>query len=227
MLYELRRYLMPTFRHLAPLVRFAGDQLVPGLQAAGVQVVGCFTTEIGPQPRFSLLLAFPDANAWHDQLATFAASDAWRTMEPGLFPAGQPLISGYQAILLRSTPFSTDIAQALGAGQPGVFEERIYHSSHSHAHQRLHTRFATGTVGVFRRLGMNAIGLWDVVAGMDQPAIYYLLRYDTLADRTAQWNAYYGDEERKVITATAEAEGPLIDRTETSILLPTPFSPLR
>ena len=30
---------------------------------AGVQVIGCFTTSIGPQPRFSTLLAFADPNA--------------------------------------------------------------------------------------------------------------------------------------------------------------------
>jgi hypothetical protein len=227
MLYEVRRYRMPTFRHLAPLVRFAGDHLVPGLRTAGVQVIGCFTTVIGPQPGLSLILAFPDANAWQDQLVAFEASDTWRAMEPSLFPDGQSLITGYQTILLRPTLFSTDLVQALDAPQPGVFEERIYYPVDSRAYARLATRFATGTVPVFRRLGMDAIGLWEIVAGADIPGLYYLMRHSTLAERMPQWDAYNADPERMAITAAAEADGPLIARTELSILQPTSFSPLR
>src|SRR5687768_6255455 len=103
MLYQLRRYRVPTARHLGPLVKFAGDHLVPGLQAAGVEVIGCFTALTGPQPRFTTILAFTDANAWRQQLDAFEGSDAWREMEPHLFPEGRAIVTGYQTILLRPT----------------------------------------------------------------------------------------------------------------------------
>lgn len=227
MLFELRRYHQPSVRHSAALVRFLGDQLVPALQAAGVQVVGCFNTVIGPQPGVSLLLAFPDANAWQEQLAAFEGSEEWRAMEPGLYPDGQPLVTGYQSILLRSTSFSTDLAQSLGASESGVFEERIYYAAHDRAHTRNLTRMSTGTQHVLRRHGMHLVGFWEIVAGAQRPALYYLIRYNSLAERMPQWAAFTADPERAAISAAAEVDGPLLSRTEATILQPAAFSPLR
>jgi hypothetical protein len=227
MLYQLRHHRVPTARHLGPLVRFAGEHLIPGLQAAGVQVLGCFTALSGPQPRFTTLLAFEDANAWQEQLDAFEASDAWREMEPALFPDGQALVTGYQTVLLRPTAFSMDVRDSLGATESGVFEERIYYAAHSRAHARNLKRTGEGTMHVLRRHGMHLVAYWEVVAGADQDAMYYLIRYNSLAERMPQWDEFVADPERAAISAAAEADGPLLTSVEANFLQPTAFSPLQ
>jgi len=227
MLYQLRHYRVPSAHDLPALVQVAGEQLVPGLQAAGVQVVGCFTTSIGPQPRFSTLLAFPDPNAWHQQLDAFEASDAWRAMEPGLYPEGRALVTGYHTILLRPTSFSAEVTESLGAPEPGLFEERIYYGMDPRAHARNLKRTGEGTSHVQRRAGMHLFGYWEVVAGAEQPAMYYLIRYGSIAERMSQWDAFVADPERVRIITAATSDGPIISHTESSFLLPTAYSPLR
>jgi hypothetical protein len=227
MLYQLRHYRVPSAHDLPALIQFAGEHLVPGLQAAGVQVIGCFTTSIGPQPRFSTLLAFPDPNAWQDQLDAFEASEAWRVMEPGLYPEGRALVTGYQTILLRQTSFSAEVTASLGASEPGVFEERIYYGMDPRAHARNLKRTGQGTSHVQRRAGMHLVAYWEIVAGAEQPAMYYLIRYASVADRMSQWAAFNADQERVRIISAATAGGPIIRHTESSFLLPTTYSPLR
>lgn len=227
MLYQLRHYRVPSAHDLPELVQFAGDHLVPGLQAAGVQVIGCFTTSIGPQPRFSTLLGFPDPNAWLQQLDAFEASDAWRAMEPGLYPEGRALVTGYQTILLRQTSFSAEVTASLGAAEPGVFEERVYYGMDPRAHARNLKRTGEWTSHVQRRAGMHLVAYWEVVAGAEQPAMYYLIRYASVAERMSQWAAFNADQERVRIITAATADGPIIRHTESSFLLPTAYSPLR
>lgn len=226
MLYQLRHHRVPTARDLGPLVKFAGEALVPGLQQAGIQVIGCFTTITGPQPRFSTLLAFPDANAWRHQLDAFEASDAWREMEPGLYPGGRALVTSYQTLLLRPTWFSMDVMESLGAATPGIFEERIYYEAHSRAHVRDLKRTGEGTMHVLRRHGMHLVAYWEILAGPEQEAMYYLIRYDSLDERMPKWDAFVADPERAAISAAAEVDGPLIVRTEINLLQPTAYSPL-
>lgn len=227
MLYQLRHHRVPTVSGLGPLVEFAGNHLIPGLHAAGIQVIGCFTTSFGPQPRFTTLLAFPDANAWQERLDAFEASDAWRQMEPSLFPDGQALVTGYQTILLRPTSFSMDVMDSMGATEPGVFEERIYYAVDSRAHARNLKRTGEGTMHVLRRAGAHLVAYWDVMAGAEQQAMYYLIRYNSVAERMEQWEAFQADPERAAISARMDAIGPMIARVETNFLQPTAFSPLR
>jgi len=227
MLYQLRHYRMPSAHDLPALIQFAGEHLVPGLQAAGVQVIGCFTTSIGPQPRFSILLAFPDPNAWQQQLDAFETSDAWRAMEPGLYPEGRALVTGYQTILLRPTSFSAEVTDSLGAPEPGVFEERIYYGMDPRAHARNLKRIEEGTIQVLRRAGMHLVGHWEIAAGAEQPAMYYLIRYASVAERMSQWAAFNADQERVRIITAATVDGPIISHTESIFLLPTAYSPLR
>lgn len=227
MLYQLRHYRLPSVHDLSALVAFAGDQLVPGLQAAGVQVIGCFTTAFGLQPRFTTLLAFANANAWQEQQDTFEASDAWRAMEPGLYPGGRALVTGYQTILLRPTPFSMDVMDAVGAAEPGIFEERIYHAMHPRAHARNLKRTAEGTMHRLQHAGMHLVAYWDVVAGAEQNAFYYLVRYRSMEERMRLWETFSADPERAAIIAAATADGPLMSHTESNFLQPTAFSPLQ
>jgi hypothetical protein len=227
MLYQLRHHRVPTTRHLGPLVQFVGELLVPRLQAAGIEVIGCFTALTGPHPRFSTLLAFPDANAWRDQLDAFEASNAWREIEPGLYPDGKPLVSSCQTILLRPTDFSMDVRDSLGAPEPGIFEERIYYAMDARAHARNLKRTGDGTMHLLRSHGIHLVAYWDVLTGADQYAMYYLVRYSSLDERMAQWAAFVADSERVAFSATAEAAGPLMSGAEANFLQPTAYSPLR
>jgi hypothetical protein len=74
---------------------------------------------------------------------------------------------------------------------------------------------------------MHLVAYWEIVAGAEQPAMYYLIRYASVAERMSQWAAFNADPERVRIITAATVEGPIISRTESNFLVPTAYSPLR
>lgn len=227
MLYQLRHYYSVSTSDLSAVVTFTGEQLLPAMERTGVQVVGSFTTLYGPTPRLTVLLAFADDAARQTQQETFYASDAWREMEPALFPGGRPLVAGFDTLLLRPMLYSMDPTDFLNAASPGVFEERIYHGTSTRNHAKINARFANHTIEIFGRHGITCVGFWNVEVGAQQPALYYLVRYDKLGDRDAQWGNFRADPEWQQVVAQTEAEGPIVRNIEAHILAPTPYSPLR
>ncbi len=226
MLYQLRHYYTVSTSDLTAVVRYMGEQLVPAATAMGFQHVGAFTTMYGPSPRLTMMFAFADANDRMAKFDAFDASDAWRAIEPGLYPDGHPLIARYDTALLRPTPYSMDIMQSLNAEKPGVYEERIYHGTSTRNHAKINARFANHTTRIFPKHGINAVGFWNVEVGENQPALYYLVRYDALGDRDAQWNAFRADPEWQRVVAESEEDGPIVRAIEANILTPTAYSPL-
>ncbi len=227
MLYQLRHYYTVSTSDLGAVTTFTGDQLLPGLAAHGVQTTACFTTVYGPSPRLSVLLGFADEGQRQAQQDAFYASDAWREMEPGLFPGGRPLVAGFDTSLLRPTPYSMDVQEFLNADSPGMFEERIYHGTSTRNHAKINARFAEHTTRIFPKHGIKVVGYWNVEVGTSQPALYYLVRYDALGDRDALWGNFRNDPEWQAVVAQTEAEGPIVRSIEAHILAPTSFSPLR
>ena len=226
MLYELRHYYTVSTSDLGAVVRFGGEQLIPGWQAAGITVTGCFTTVLGPSPRFTTLLAFEDANDRQTKLDAFSASKEWQTIEPAFFPNGRALISGCDSALLRPTPYSPDVTTFLNSASSGVFEERIYHGTSQRNHAKINQRFANHTTRIFAQYGLIPVGFWDVEVGMGQPALYYLVRYDSLDGRDALWGSFRDDAEWQRVVAESEKDGPIVRTIEANILAPTSYSPL-
>lgn len=227
MLYELRHYTTADTTSLGKVVGWAGEKLVPGWQAAGIQVLACFTTLLGPTPRFTTLLAFADGNERQAQLDAFYASDNWHAMQDDLFPGGRALVTGYDSALLRPTPYSPDPFSFINPASPGVFEERIYRGKDVRSMAKIHQRFNDHTTRLFGQHGITAVGYWSVEIGADQPALYYLVRYASFAARDAPWASFRADAEWQHVVAESEKDGPIVLRISANMLTPTPYSPLR
>ncbi len=58
-------------------------------------------------------------------------------------------------------------------------------------------------------------------------ALYYLLKWESLADREKKWNAFQADPEWHAKRAETEKNGAIVARVENSILQPTNFSAVK
>src|SRR3546814_6309594 len=56
-------------------------------------------------------------------------------------------------------------------------------------------RFETITLGIWERHGIRQAGFWTVLVGESNQTLYYLLAWDSLADREKKWNAFAADPE--------------------------------
>jgi hypothetical protein len=88
-------------------------------------------------------------------------------------------------------------------------------------------RFETITLGIWERHGIRQAGFWTTLIGDSNQDLYYLLAWDSLADREKKWNAFMADPEWIAKRAETEKDGAIVANVHSQILQPTPFSSVR
>jgi hypothetical protein len=107
-----------------------------------------------------------------------------------------------------------------------IHELRIYHCVSGRLPALL-KRFETITLKIWERHGIRQAGFWTVAIGESNQALYYLLEWDSLADRERKWNAFQADPEWIAKRAETEKDGAIVASVNNQILQPTAFSSVR
>jgi GH24 family phage-related lysozyme (muramidase) len=107
-----------------------------------------------------------------------------------------------------------------------IYELRIYHCIPGRLPALL-KRFETITLELWERHGIKQAGFWTVGIGESNQDLYYLLAWDSLADREKKWNAFASDPEWHEKRADTEADGQIVASVNNQILTPTNFSAVK
>lgn len=107
-----------------------------------------------------------------------------------------------------------------------IHELRIYHCIPGKLPE-LNKRFETHTLKIWERHGIKPVGFWTTVVGTSNQVLYYLLEWESLAERERVWNAFGADPVWLKAKAETEANGQIVERIENVILAPTAYSKLR
>jgi hypothetical protein len=108
----------------------------------------------------------------------------------------------------------------------GDHELRVYHCVPGRLPDLL-KRFDTITLNIWKKYGIEQAGFWTVLVGESNQALYYLLKFDSLADREKKWNAFQADPEWHAARAKTEENGPIVAKVVNSFLQPTSFSSVK
>jgi hypothetical protein len=85
-------------------------------------------------------------------------------------------------------------------------------------------RFETVTLALWKKHGIRQAGFWTVAIGPSNQDLYYLLSWESLAERERKWTAFATDPEWLAFRSQTESEGPIVSTIENMILQPTSFS---
>jgi hypothetical protein len=107
-----------------------------------------------------------------------------------------------------------------------LHELRIYHCAPGRLPALL-KRFAEITLPLWDRHGIRQAGFWTIEIGESNHDLYYLLAWESLAEREQKWNAFQADPEWLEKRAGTEASGPIVASITNHILKPTAFSAVR
>lgn len=88
-------------------------------------------------------------------------------------------------------------------------------------------RFDTATLKIWERHGIRQAGFWTTVIGENNSRLYYLLAWDSLAEREKKWATFIADPEWIAARAASEADGPILANVSSQILAPTAFSSVK
>ena len=104
-----------------------------------------------------------------------------------------------------------------------IHELRVYHCASGRLPALLN-RFETITLALWDKHGIRQAGFWTVEIGESNQDLYYLLEWDSLAEREEKWNAFQSDPEWQAKRAETEKDGPIVASLGNTILRPTAFS---
>jgi NIPSNAP len=107
-----------------------------------------------------------------------------------------------------------------------IVELRIYHCVPGRLPD-LHKRIETGAMPIWARHGIKPIGFWTTLVGPTNQALTYMLQWESLADRERRWTAFMNDPEWQAKRAQSEANGQIVERIDSSFLVPTAYSPIK
>src|SRR5882672_5008297 len=111
-------------------------------------------------------------------------------------------------------------------GNAMIYELRVYHCVPGRL-PALVKRFETITLGLWEKHGIRQAGFWTVLVGPSNQDLYYLVQWDSLAERERKWNAFMADPEWQAKRAETERDGPIVASLSNSFLQPTSFSSVK
>jgi hypothetical protein len=107
-----------------------------------------------------------------------------------------------------------------------IHEMRIYHCMPGRLPD-LNKRFESITLGMWQKHGIRQAGFWTVLVGPNNQSLYYLLEWDSMAEREQKWGAFMADPEWIAKRTETERNGPIVERIENMFLAPTAYSRVR
>ncbi len=131
------------------------------------------------------------------------------------------LLQSIPALALLRPATMTGAAQTSTA----VYELRIYHTYEGKL-EALLTRFRDHTMKIFEKHGMKNIAYWTPT---DDPlkgkTLIYVIAHASRDAATANWKAFGEDPEWISVRDQSEANGKLVEKVDSTFMVPTDFSP--
>jgi hypothetical protein len=107
-----------------------------------------------------------------------------------------------------------------------IYEQRIYTCLPGRLPALL-KRFEGHTLKLWEKHGIRQAGFWTVAIGESSNDLFYLLAWESLAEREKKWTAFASDPEWLAKRAETEKDGAIVASVSNSMLQPTSFSSVK
>jgi hypothetical protein len=213
------------------LADFLGKTMIPALRKAGAGPVGLFSATIAPEAPFLLMVAEHASPAAFETCWQRAdeSGDVARATE-AFFAQVQLPYQRMQVELLRGFAKFPKIEVPPGdAGRsPRIFELRTYESNTPLSLRKKIGMFEDGEIDLFRKFGLLPVFFGQMIAGAKMPNLTYMVAFDSLAAREANWRAFATSPEWKKMAATPGlSDGEVVSNISSMILSPVAGSMIR
>jgi hypothetical protein len=110
-------------------------------------------------------------------------------------------------------------------GSSGVYELRVYHAASGRLGDLL-ARFRDHTTKLFERHGLENVAYWTPTDDAEKDkTLIYILRHPNREAAAKNWKSFQDDPEWKTVKEKSEANGPLVEKIDSTYMTLTDFSP--
>lgn len=231
--YQIRVYHLKTAEQENTVEQFLKDAYLPALHRAGISSVGVFKpiAEAGKTPEEKLiyvLIPFASRDDFFKLETKLSNDKKYQQDGAGYLDAkyNEPPYSRMETILLNAFEKSprVNLPNLSALKKDRVYELRSYESHTEKISANKIRMFNSGDeVGLFKRLGFNAVFYGQVVAGSSMPNLMYMTTFESRADRDKHWDAFGKDDYWRKLSALPEYQKN-VSKGNTWFLYPTDYS---
>jgi uncharacterized protein YbaA (DUF1428 family) len=110
-----------------------------------------------------------------------------------------------------------------GAKEARIYELRTYHAAPGKL-DALHARFRDHTLKLFEKHGITNVGYFVPAENTDN-LLTYFVSYPSRKAREKSWKAFKNDPDWKAAYKASTADGKLVQKVDSTFLIPTEYSP--
>jgi len=231
--YELRAYNYQDASAEQRLDNYLGNALLPALHRAGIKQVGVFKTspkDTSTTRRILVLIPYRSLNDLDriestldkDQRYLSAASDYINAAHDN------PPYQRMEKTILKAFSGMPQLKKPALKGDKKnfVYELRSYEGATEKLYRTKVKMFNDGDeVGIFNRLGFNAIFYAEVLAGKAMPNLMYMTSFENMEERDKHWKAFGEDAAWNKLKADKQYDN-TVSHSDTWFLYPAEYSDL-
>ena len=229
--YELRIYHVKHHGQEAAVEVFLKDALLPTLHRAGIKNIGVFKpveTDSTYGKLIYLLVPYGSLDMFVNIPDLIAVDKKYN--EDGLMYHdalyANPPYDRMEKIVLRNFKGAPKLMppSLTGPRSERIYELRSYESATEKIYRNKVKMFVEGDeVGLFGRLGFNAVFYADVTAGSRMPNLMYMTAFANQISHDEHWKAFVDDPQWKKLSAMPEYQNNVSKNTK-YLLRPTQYS---
>ncbi|MEQ1587700.1 MAG: NIPSNAP family protein [Cyclobacteriaceae bacterium] len=231
--FELRIYYFTTIDQQTRTENYLEKALLPALHRIGIKSVGVFKpveTDTTYGTRLYVLIPYRSLDQFANLTGTLTKDKLYATDGKDYIDAtyDNPPYNRIQTIVLRSFSGMQQVAvpDLKNAVNERVYELRSYEGHTEKIYRNKVDMFNTGDeIGLFKRLGFNAVFYGEVLSGPRMPNLMYMTTFENQASRDAHWKAFGEDAQWKKLSTMPEYQKNVSKNVQT-FLRPTAYSDL-
>ena len=230
--YQLKIYHLTTAQQSEQLDNFLQNAYLPALHRAGIPKVGVFkpiaNTEAETEELVYVFIPYTSYDQFTALDEVLQQDKAYQTAGEAYLraPYDHPPYDRFETILLNAFVNSPHVQfPELTSPKSGrVYELRSYEGpTEAYYHNKVEMFNKGDEIGLFKRLGFNAVFYGEVVAGSRMPNLMYLTTFENQQSRDEHWAAFSKDAYWKELSARPEYQHN-VSRNQQIFLHPTDYS---
>jgi hypothetical protein len=230
--YELKVYTLNTPEQGSRVEEFLKNAYVPALHRAGIKTVGVFkpveTDTVHAGKRIYVLIPFKTLDQFNGLSATLEKDKAFQAAGTSYIdaPYDNPPYTRVASILCRAFSGMTtlEVPKHSTPAKDRVYELRSYEGHTEKIFQNKVKMFNAGDeIGLFKRLGFNAVFYSEVIAGNRMPNLMYMTTFSNMDSRNEHWKTFVADPQWKTLSSMPEYQHN-VSKIEIFLLHPTDYS---
>jgi NIPSNAP len=232
--YEIKIYTIATRQQEERVETFLRSAYLPALHRAGIAKVGVYkpvetdTTLYGK--RIFVFIPFSSLDQYSKLGSVLDDDKEFQTKGVDYLSAAydSPPYARMESILLQAFPGSPQfqVPVLTGAAKDRVYELRSYEGPTEKIFANKVQMFNKGDeIGLFKRLGFNAVFYASVLSGARMPNLMYMTSFNTMASRDEHWKAFGADPQWKTLSSMPEYQHN-VSKSNTYLLHPAEYSEL-